>query len=181
MAEDKFRQQIEAEQTILEKIVEVIPGYRSYRQRERRREVDKAVRSYLVSYLKQFIERLKRINLDLVNKGRLDFLDDVDRLVRQLEGIMDKVNFASYGYSGFFDAIKIRTKELQLLYEFDLKILDKVKTLQSLISEKEPVTDSVQLKERLDTLDSTLRNFENLIEDRNRLIIEHKGLGTEPK
>lgn len=176
---DKFRKQIEREQNILERIVEVIPGYRSYRQRERRREVDKSLRTYVANIIRSFMRKLRNLSQPLTEAGKLDLLDDIDNLYRRLESVADKTLLASYGYSGFFDAVKIKEQELSALYDFDLKLLEQVKTLDSLLSpedEKSLASDSVLLSERLRQIEKNIRQIESLLIDRTNLIINIKGL-----
>ena len=176
---DKFREQIEREQNILERIVEYIPGYRSYRQRERRREVDKALRTYIAHQLRDFMTKLRNLSKPLTNAGKLDLLDDIDNIYRRLETVADKMFLAPYGYSGFFDAVKIREKELQALYDFDLKFLELVQALHPVIDPAEETTlvaDSVLLNERLKQVEQSVRQLESLLIERTNLIVNVKGL-----
>ena len=39
-------------------------------------------------------------------------MPDIDRLVAKMDRITEKVNHASYGYSGFFDIVKIKEENL---------------------------------------------------------------------
>ena len=177
--DDKFREQVEREQNILERIVEVIPGYRSYRQRERRREVDKALRTYVANIIRSFMHKLRNLSKPLTNTGRLDLLDDIDNLYRRLETVADKTLLAGYGYSGFFDAVKIKEQELSALYDFDLKLLETVKALDGLLSPDEEKTlssDSVLLAKRLRVIEKNIRQLESLLVERTNFIVNIKGL-----
>jgi hypothetical protein len=42
-----------------------------------------------------------------------------------LRTFIDKVTTAAYGYSGFFDAVKINQDEIFKLYNYDLVLLEK--------------------------------------------------------
>ncbi len=176
---DQFKEHIEKEQNILERIVEFIPGYRSYRQRERRRDVDKALRTYVTNKLRDFMTRLRNLSKPLTDAGRLSILDDLDNIYRRLEAVADKVRFASYGYAGFFDVVKIREDELDALYDFDLKLLETVNNLLELLKPEEETTlvqDSVKFNERFKKIESTTRYLETLLLDRTNLIVNVKGL-----
>ena len=48
----------------------------------------------------------------------------------KVQTFMDKIRTASYGNSGFFDAIKINEDELARLYEFDLALLESADEVQ---------------------------------------------------
>lgn len=179
---DKFRENIESEQTILERIVEYIPGYRGYRQRERRRDMDKALRTYVANKMREFMSKLSNLSKPLTNAGKLDLLDDIDNLYRRLEGVADKIRLATYGYTGFFDTVKVREHELEALYQFDLQLMDAVNRLNELLETRDETTlvkDSVLLQERLNSIESNVRQLEQLMSDRTNLIINVKGLDNE--
>jgi hypothetical protein len=46
-------------------------------------------------------------------------LDEMDSVGLKLRTFADRIKNASYGYSGFFDAVKINEKELEKIYTFD--------------------------------------------------------------
>ena len=176
---DQFKERIENEQNILERIVEIIPGYRSYRQRERRRDVDKALRTYVANRIRDFMTRLRNLSKPLTDSGRIAVLDDLDTMSRRLEAVSDKVRFASYGYAGFFDVIKIKENELEALYAFDVKLLDSVNNLYDLLKPEEETTlvaDSVKLADRFKQIENAVRHLETLLLDRTNLIVNVKGL-----
>ena len=176
---DDFREHIEKEQNIVERIVEFIPGYRSYRQRERRRDIDKALRTYIANNLRDVMTRLRNLSKPLTTAGKLDSLDDIDNLYRRMETIADKILLASYGYSGFFDVIKIREKELDALYDFDMKLLESVRMLQNALSPSEEntlVADTALLSSKLQEIESQVRQLETRMIDRTNLIAGIKGL-----
>ena len=176
---DQFKERIENEQNILERIVEIIPGYRSYRQRERRRDVDKALRTYVANRIREFMTRLRNLSIPLTDSGRIAVLDDLDNMSRRLEAVSDKVRFASYGYAGFFDVIKIKENELEALYAFDVKLLDSVNNLYDLLKPEEETTlvaDSVKLADRFKQIENAVRHLETLLLDRTNLIVNVKGL-----
>ena len=56
-------------------------------------------------------------------------MTDIDRLVAKMDRITEKVNHASYGYSGFFDIVKIKEENLDRMIAFDNQLLDSVNTL----------------------------------------------------
>jgi hypothetical protein len=45
------------------------------------------------------------------------------------------VRFASYGYAGFFDVVKIEQAQLDAIYRFDLELVEHVDTIEAAISE----------------------------------------------
>ena len=51
-------------------------------------------------------------------------MDDMEQAAIQLRTFADKIRTATYGYAGFFDAVKIKEEELTQLYQFDLAFFD---------------------------------------------------------
>jgi hypothetical protein len=108
-----------------------IPGIRTYRDREHRRETDKQLREHLASRLQETRQLLKRLILDISQKGDLNLLAEMDRLSSHLQQIADTIRYASYGYGGIFDLEKVREEELDQLYTFDLALMEDLNGIQA--------------------------------------------------
>ncbi len=112
-----------------------IPGVRSYREREHRRETDKRLREQMASQLQEARSQLAGAILDLSQKGQYDLLEELDRLSSRIQQMADTIRYASYGYAGIFDLEKIREEELDRLYSVDLSLMDDLKGLQAKVGE----------------------------------------------
>jgi hypothetical protein len=55
-----------------------------------------------------------------------DVLPDMDKLTAKFDRIAEKINHASYGYTGFFDIIKVKEEALDRMIEFDNQLMDEV-------------------------------------------------------
>lgn len=53
----------------------------------------------------------------------------MNRLIARVDLLSEKVNHASYGYSGFFDSVKIEEPELEQMLSFDTQLVDVVRKL----------------------------------------------------
>jgi hypothetical protein len=116
--------QVTADQDPFKKIASKIPGFSGYIERQNRRAADKMLRESIADQFEELWNRVGNIQKDLVNQGELLVLDDLETAVTKLRTFIDKVRTASYGYSGFFDAIKVNEEELEKLYNFDSALLD---------------------------------------------------------
>jgi len=122
-------EKIKSETRFIEKIVMLIPGFRGYKLKELRREADKLVRNYLYQQLSMSKNDLKTIYQRIVDNKLTDVWTDMDRLLTVFDMVSQEVNHASYGYSGFFDAVKIQEKNLDAMLDYDIKLIDNVSSL----------------------------------------------------
>lgn len=119
----------------LEKLGDKIPGYAGYVAKERRRDVDKMHREHLAERLRAAKQPLTDVMRDLSGSGRLFEVGPVDRVLKKLDQIENRIRFASYGYAGFFDEVKIEEPQLDLIYRFDLSLVEKVEEFERLARE----------------------------------------------
>lgn len=119
----------------LERLTSKIPGYSGYVDRERRRDIDKIHREHLADRLRALKSPLTDLMRELTNSGRLFEVGPVDAAVKKLDHLENRVRFASYGYSGFFDVVKIEQPQLDLIYSFDLALVERVDNIEAKLSE----------------------------------------------
>ena len=131
-----------------------IPGYAGYKEKELRREADKLLRMKLARDYEEQLRRLGRLQLELTNRGRLASIVTLERATMKLQLLIDRIKTASYGYSGFFDAVKIKEDQLDALYDFDSALAESVARLSALLD---------QLAEKVRTEDVTAQEAGDLI------------------
>ncbi len=118
----------------IERTLAGLPGIKEYKEKELRRAADRQVREALAQLLEDQRGRLTALQLDLVQSGKLEWVDDLEQGVGKLQLLMDQVKTAAYGYAGFFDADKVREAELEALARFDQEIVRRTGELQEKIS-----------------------------------------------
>lgn len=111
-------------QDIFKKLLSYVPGFNGYVERVNRRAADKLLRDQVALKYSELVTRTSGLQKDIADAGLLDFLDDVDNIGLKLRTFTDRIKNASYGYSGFFDAVKINEKELEQIYSFDAAFFD---------------------------------------------------------
>lgn len=125
-----LRQSIRSgERGVLESILDAIPGYGGYRDKQLRRDADRLLREHIAEELGQQLRRLSELQRRLVETQQLQLTDDLERVARRLQTVRDQVRTAPSGYAGFFDVVKIREAELDRLYEYDRALLDEMSRL----------------------------------------------------
>ena len=157
-----------------ERIASFVPGFHGYKEKELRRESDRLIRNHL--YLKLSIEKndLREIEQKLADRRYFDVLTDMDRLLAKMDRVVEKINHASYGYSGFFDAVKVREDNLDHMIDFDSKLIDGVNALTTEIDAFKADLASgatANLKTRVQNVTDKLESLENTFDQRNEVMI----------
>jgi hypothetical protein len=111
-------------QDFFKKILSKVPGFSGYVERTNRRAADKLLRDQVAMKYGELASRASGLQKDIAEAGQLDFLDDVDAIGLKLRTFSDRIKNASYGYSGFFDTVKINENELAQIYAFDAAFFD---------------------------------------------------------
>lgn len=143
-----------------------IPGMKGYQNREAFRDSDKAVRVKLAKELNGVKEVINLWKRDIMDAGKLKGLDVVDRALRKVEGLADRIQYESYGYSGYFDAAQIRDDELEKLYDFDLGLFEKVaKILKAAQDARSGGADNIQAGAK--SVEASCDELEQSLKDRH--------------
>jgi hypothetical protein len=147
-----------------------IPGVRTYREREHRRETDKKLREHLASRLQEIKSQLKKVVLDLSMKGQMEALGKLDHLSSHLQQMADSIRYASYGYSGIFDLEKIWEEELDRLYTFDLSLLDDLDRVQKSVGEIGPAGSPAEREKKVEEAETFLDSLETKFNQRKEFM-----------
>lgn len=155
----------------IEELAGKIPGYAGYAARERRRDVDKLHREHLADRLRSGKTPINNLIRELSTEGRLFEVGPLDRLLKKLDRLENRVRFASYGYAGFFDIIKIDEPELQSLYEFDRALTGRVEEIETQIGALPTLAGEAEaLKKSAAALEGVLDDFDRTFDQRSRMI-----------
>ncbi|MEK6408547.1 MAG: hypothetical protein AABN34_16590 [Acidobacteriota bacterium] len=122
----------------IERLSSKIPGYSGYVDRERRRDIDKLHREHLADRLRALKAPLTDLMRELTGSGRLFEVGPVDAAIKKLDHLENRVRFASYGYAGFFDVVKIEQHQLDAIYQFDLALVERVDKIEAKLAELGP-------------------------------------------
>jgi len=161
----------------LEKLADVLPGYKGYKEKEMRREADRILRENLVRRLNEQWNKLPDIQKKLISKGKIGYLDDVETIVNRMQTFIDKVKGGAAGYGGLFDAIRVKEAELDALYDFDLALLQKVDDLKSAVANLRDAVNSgsPSLDDAISKLQELTSSLNDLWERRNEVVLGEAG------
>ena len=151
----------------------ILPGFRGYKLREQRREADKIVRTHIYNNLEHSRDDLQECFQKLADSKVAELMEPMNRLIAKVDRLAEKINHASYGYSGFFDSIKIEEPELDRMLAYDTQLTDLAKKFSDgaaslkgdlMQAKLENVGNTVQ------SLDISLESLEQVFDQRKTVI-----------
>jgi hypothetical protein len=145
---------------LLEKLGMLIPGFKGYLRREMRREVDKSQRDWLAAQVDRGRQRLQGKIRGWSRSANLENLDLASSLDKLLDRFANRIRHADYGYTGFFDAVKINEPELDRLYQFDLQLSQTVAQLAERIEALPGSAAEPELRSVLEEMEAADRAFD---------------------
>ena len=155
---DDILQRVTGEHDFFKNILEKIPGFKGYVEREDRRAADKLLRENVADEFERLWGRISALQREVISNGELDKIDDLESASLKLRQFIDRVRTASYGYAGFFDAVKVNTEELDQVYQYDLQLLE-------LASQVSNAIDNVEASFGTDGLPAAIRHLVTLSQD----------------
>jgi hypothetical protein len=132
-----FFGRVTGDQDPLKKLASYIPGFKGYIERENRRAADKLLRDTVARRFEELYKKLSALQTELISQGGIEFIDEMEKAALQLRTFTDKIRNATYGYSGFFDAVKINEAELAQIYTFDAAFFDQAEQIKNAIDNVE--------------------------------------------
>jgi len=150
-----------------------VPLLRTYLQREQTRDIDKVIRDELVKKMQGLIDQLAEAKQKMVDAGRLQGLDLLDRSTHKIEKIRDSIKFAARGYTGIFDLEQMADEQLNRLIEFDQKLFAGIDELGANLNDALGKSSAEQ-KSALSGFDQKLKDFEATLDQRDGFARERK-------
>ena len=126
----------------LEVLLDKIPGYGGYREKNARREADRLLREHLASRLAEQLRLAEDVGRQMLTGSGLSQLDEMGQANTRLQTVIDRVKTAAQGYSGFFDAVKVKEEQLDMLYDFDDDMLLQVNDVAAAVEAVQAALDS---------------------------------------
>lgn len=131
-------------------VIAGLPGIKGYKEKEDRREADKQLRTELARRLQTEHGRILETQQELAARREYALVTEVDRAQAKLQLLIDRIRTASYGYSGFFDAVQVKEEQLDALIAFDEalaaqtgRVTESVTALADAVKKKEGISEAV--------------------------------------
>lgn len=164
---------------IFERAAMYVPGYRGYRVKNIRREVDKEVRRSVVRSLEECKNDLGSIHRMIVQSGNnLTLAKEMERIRVKTDTYLKKIESAESGYSGLWEAVKTLDEELKEIVEWDANLLEGAAKLKEKTSTLMTDMDNgkVDVKADIKEIERHIDELANGLNDRIKTL---KGLTEE--
>lgn len=114
-----IRQKVDADRGVLKKLQLLIPGFRGYREGEDIRDADSILRREIADKLVGAIGRVQKLRESLAQANMYAGLTDLAPILSDMTVLEGRVRHAEQGYSGISPPVRIKTNDLDRLYEYD--------------------------------------------------------------
>jgi hypothetical protein len=118
-------------------LLDRIPGYRGYRDKEGRRDADRLVRESVSAAYDRLATRVETVGRSLADQRRIAEVGPVTDLTDRVRHLANRVRTASYGYSPLFSDRTIDEAALDQLRRFDDGLMSGVADLEKPVAELE--------------------------------------------
>ena len=137
-----------------------VPGYTGYRQKESMRDDDRRLREEIARQLQQAVSALSGVGGKLAANRQLEHISSVEDTVSRLRHLESRVRTAAYGYGGIFSDRDVDEHALAQIRQFDVAFQERVAGLSQAV-------DAVVAADSVDP--SALASIDQEINDLNRL------------
>jgi hypothetical protein len=155
----------------LENLAYLVPGYRGYKAKELRREEDSRLRGRVLTKLQKVQEGLEERLTRVTENAPAPAAEALSLRLQRVQGIAHTVRYAPYGFSGFFDAEKVREETLEQVLECDLLLFQDLDEFLELVrSFPLPSRSKTAMGSFLEALDQQLERIETRLVTRDKVL-----------
>ena len=167
-------ERVQENESLLERLMLVLPSFRGYKVKEQRREADRIVRNYIYDSLEHSRDDLMSCHQMLIHNKLRELVQPMNHLVAKLDRVAEKINHASYGYAGFFDSVRIEEPDLNRMVDYDTQLVDLSKKLSEMTASFRSNLTQNKFDDARNSqleLDDSIRSLE-LAFDQRKLVIK---------
>lgn len=151
------KSKMKSDMGLFEKIKMYIPGYKGYKEKNLRRDADRAVRQELSRTIQGAKADLAEIQRGLIDD--FDLMMDIERIRTKVDKYDIDIKKAVNGYSAFHDSVKILEDDLDRVMSWDAKILDDIQAMREATEKILDMVDEGTLARK------DLRKYERCVDD----------------
>lgn len=154
----------------LEELMLRIPGFKGYLKREYMRESDKVHRDYVAQRLANAKKSVSELASDLVDEGRLESLEMLDRIQDKLDKVVSRVTYSDQGYSGAFDTIKMDDRAIETLHQIDLALVNFVVEIEDVMKRLGTGLEGDAMKKAVKDVYRKIDQFDEKMDQREHVV-----------
>lgn len=141
-----------------------IPGYRGYRERNHRRDMDQLIRKNVFSIMKLCIKDLEWSYRETVNNGPSTRTDDINRIIMKTDKLSQQIYHAKYGYSAIWQTVKVGEGELSDLLRFDANLIDQANKIKGATANIREITHKHEFPSMFEAIDQLEIDIDEIVE-----------------
>ncbi len=169
---DKIFSTISSSKDPLTAVLSKIPGFKGYLAREERRKSDKMLRDLLSQRIQEQVGRLSALQQEFISGGEIARLDELERAATRLTTFSDRIRYASRGYSGFFDAVKVDEEALNRVYTYDAAMMALVDEVANAIENIQASIGTAGVGEAIRALEKVSQDCIDTFERRKEALLK---------
>ncbi|MCQ2079298.1 MAG: hypothetical protein MJZ38_04500 [archaeon] len=155
--------------TLVERIQMYVPFYRGYKQKNLRRDEDRAIRDVVTKVLQA--AKTDLANAARATLGDLDAMRDLERIRSKVDRYQTDVKKAVGGYSGVRESVKVLESELDRVISWDAHLIEDVELLkeqtQQMVSDMD---QGLSIKSDMRTIEQTIDDLINTFRERDNIM-----------
>lgn len=156
---------------LLERIKLIIPGYRGYRNKNVRRDVDKEVRSEVARQFGCCKETLVGLKNDYVAKNDLEMAKILEKVIVKIDTYISDMESAEAGYSAAWEVNKTLNGDLDEVMEWDGRLLDECVELSAALKIIVSKADAGEdIKAQLKEVERFIDGLDNALGERMKVV-----------
>ena len=159
---DRIHDTARSGQNVLERLMNALPGFRGYREKELRRDADRILRDHLASRLDLLKKALNDAAAALTRSGALDAINDVETARKRLDRLTNRIRYADRGYAPLFAVLKIDDAALARVYAFDVALIEGIDAIAKAAAAEGGPSVKAMIAE-IDALDARLSDRESVL------------------
>jgi hypothetical protein len=167
-----LRERVEDDRGFIKKIQMHIPGFAGYRRREDLRTADALLRVQVADRMLKVKDKLETVRADFTRNYQVAALEPLGAQIFKIKELEGRIRHAEQGYSGISADIRIEEKEINTLYEFDLRLVEGIDTLMAKADALKAAgkKDADAVDAAIEDFRATANDFENTFERRMKVI-----------
>ena len=170
-----YMQKSKEDRGIFERIALYVPGYKGYREKNIRREVDRLVRSHVALSIKEAKTVLNDLKREVMENGDLDSVKAMERIANKIDTYMKSIESAESGYSGIWETMKTVESDLDAVVEWDERLIINSMELKQILSDLRDKVDAGESDIKTD-IRAVERHVDDLRDGLNERKLVLKGL-----